>query len=121
MKTILFLFLALAPALFAQTPGIETDEGTAAEAVTNVRRVRTITLELEKGQSALITFRRERLRLVAGEVVRGHDAGTITRNVETVKTETVQHGGEAVTFQTVLALLRKFHDKWEAEEPPSPK
>jgi hypothetical protein len=32
-----------------------------------------------------------------------------------VKNETVQHGGQPVTFQTVMALLKKFHDKWEAE------
>jgi hypothetical protein len=114
MKTLL-LFLALSLTAFSQTTGIEVDEGTANESVTTVKRVNSVSIVLEKGQDGVIVFRKERLKIVNGAVIRGHDAGSITRNVETVKNETVQHGGQPVTFQTVMALLKKFHDKWEAE------
>lgn len=118
MKTTLsiLLFLAALLPLSAQSTGIEVNEGTAQESVVTIKRVRSLTIELEHGQSPILTFRKERLKLVNGEVVRAHDAGSVSRDVEAVKAETVQHGGQPVSFQTVMALLKKFHDKWEAED-----
>lgn len=95
---------------------IEESEGSVQETVETWLRVRSLLIELEDGRDGTIIFRRERLKKVNGVVVRGFGADPIIRNVESALAETVTHGGQPVSLQTTFAILKKFHDKWKAED-----
>lgn len=90
---------------------IESNEGTVSESVTTKHQVRAVEITPDA-----VTFYKRRVKEVGGVTVRVSDGTNVSRHNDDVLLETVTHGGNQVSWQNALTIVKKFHDKWAAED-----